>query len=140
MCVCLSLGSTNACCFIEMYSKLTWGELGGNYASFDTGEEQGLGLYKKEFMAEVMGTTHLSAHSESQDAFVCIFEVDELEQAVRNIENNSGQCVTKIQDRPDWGIQAVHLRDPDGNLIELFSELPADKWSGHLIELNKKYE
>lgn len=120
--------------------KLTWGELGGNYASFDTGKGLGLCLYKKKLMAEVMGTTHLPAQSESQDTFVCIFEVTDLEQTVRNIEINGGRCVTEIQDRPDWGIRAVHLRDPDGNLIELFSELAVDKWSQNLVKLSKKYE
>lgn len=120
--------------------KLTWGELGGNYASFDTGEGQGLGLYRKELMSGVLDTTHLPAQSQTQDAFVCIFEVDDLEQTVQSIENNGGSCVTEIEDRPDWGIRAVHLRDPDGNLIELYAELAEDKWSSNLVELSKKYE
>ena len=120
--------------------KLTWGELGGNYVSFDTGEGQGLSLCKKDFMSEVVGKYHFSAQFESQDTCVCIFEVTDLEQTVQTIEKNGGQFVTEIQDRPDWGIRVVHLRDPDGNLIELFSELEADKWSESLIELSKKYE
>ncbi|GIQ71380.1 VOC family protein [Xylanibacillus composti] len=120
--------------------KLTWGELGGNYANFDTGDGLGLGLYKKELMSEVIGTTKLPVRSESQDTFVCIFEVDDLEQTVKNIENKGGRCLTEIQDRPNWGIRAVHLRDPDGNLIELYSELAAEKWSEDLIELSKRYE
>jgi hypothetical protein len=26
--------------------------------------------------------------------------------------------------REAWGIRAAHLRDPDGNLVEIFSPLP----------------
>lgn len=120
--------------------KLIWGELGGNYASFDTGNGQGLALYRKELMSEVVGTTHLPVHAESQDKLVCIFVVTDIEQTVQNIVKNGGRCETEIQDQPDWGIRAVHLRDPDGNLIELFSELAEDKWSQDLVELGKKYE
>ncbi|WP_343423381.1 hypothetical protein [Candidatus Flexifilum breve] len=28
--------------------------------------------------------------------------------------------------RPDWSMRTVHFRDPDGNLVELFSGLRAD--------------
>lgn len=32
-------------------------------------------------------------------------------------------------DYPGWTIRAVHLRDPDGTLIELFEPLSREKWS-----------
>jgi hypothetical protein len=35
-------------------------------------------------------------------------------------------------DRPDWGIRVLHLRDPDGLLIELNEPLPTDQWSKEL--------
>lgn len=108
--------------------KLTWGDLGENYASFDTGGGSGLSLFNRALMAEATGTAHLPGQSESQDTFACIFEVTDLEQTVRNIESKGVIFVSEIQDRPDWGIRTAHLRDPDGNLIELYSNLSADKW------------
>ena len=33
---------------------------------------------------------------------------------------------------PDWGLRVAHLRDPDGNLLELFQDLPKDQWSASL--------
>ena len=41
---------------------------------------------------------------------------------------------------PDWGMRTVHLRDPEDNLIELFSPLTPEQCSEELIEESKKYE
>ncbi len=37
-------------------------------------------------------------------------------------------------DHPDYGIRSAHLRDPDGNLIEIYSQLPKTRWSRQLGE------
>ena len=39
------------------------------------------------------------------------------------------EFVNEPKDYPAWTIQAAHLRDPDGNLIELFTSLPKEKWT-----------
>ena len=40
----------------------------------------------------------------------------------------------------DWGARTVHLRDPEDNLIELFSPLAPEQYSEELIEENKKFQ
>ena len=40
----------------------------------------------------------------------------------------------------DWGSRTVHLRDPEDNLIELFSPMAPEQWSEELIEESKKCE
>ncbi|MEJ7154473.1 VOC family protein [Staphylococcus ureilyticus] len=103
--------------------KLLWGGLGGNYASLDAGDGKELGLFKKEIMADAIGTTDIPKKSSPQDSVALVFEVDDLERIVREIKQRGETIIAAIQDRPLWGIRTAHLRDPDGNLIELFTEL-----------------
>ncbi|GAK08090.1 VOC family protein [Geomicrobium sp. JCM 19038] len=119
--------------------SLTWGEPGGNYASFDVGEGSVLALFKKELIAETVGTTGLPKRALSQDSFMCIFEVSNLEETVREIKKRGGTFESSIQEKPLWGISTAHVRDPDGNLIELITKLPQDKWDESLIEQHKRY-
>lgn len=119
--------------------ELAWGEEGGRYASFATENGQGISLYRRELMAEVVHTTDLPEHVEVQDRFACVIEVANLEQTVEEIERRGGSFITPIHDRPEWGIRVAHLRDPDGNLIELYTNLAKEKWDPALVELSKKY-
>ncbi|EZH66655.1 hypothetical protein DH09_12115 [Bacillaceae bacterium JMAK1] len=119
--------------------SLTWGERGGNYASFDVGEGSVLALFKKELIAETVGTKELPEQVRSQDPFMCIFEVSDLEETVREIKERGGTFISDIEAMPLWGISTVHLRDPDGNLIELITKLPQDKWDESLVEQHERY-
>lgn len=120
--------------------RLTWGEPGGNYASFDAGNGKALGIFKKELMTDAIGTTDLPAQSEGQDKFACVFKVTDLAQTVNDIEKRGGKCCTSIENNPLWGIRTVHLRDPDGNLIELFTKMPKEEWDGSLVTEDEKYQ
>jgi len=40
-------------------------------------------------------------------------------------------------DHPDYGIRSAHLRDPDGNLIKIYTQLPKPRWSKELREEDK---
>ena len=48
--------------------------------------------------------------------------------------------INKPTDMADWGARIVHLRDPEDNLIELFSPLAPEQYSEELIEENKKFQ
>ncbi|MFD2044277.1 VOC family protein [Ornithinibacillus salinisoli] len=120
--------------------NLTWGEVGGNYASFDVGDGKVLALFRKNLMAEAVGTVDLPVQSVAQDRFACVFKVTNLEQTVRDIEERGGRFISSIQKKPLWGIQAVHLRDPEGNLIEIITGLPEEEWDESLLEKDRKYE
>jgi predicted enzyme related to lactoylglutathione lyase len=47
--------------------------------------------------------------------------VDDVDAAVGRL----GECVVHAPvDQPEWGGRVAYLRDPSGNLLELFQELP----------------
>ena len=41
---------------------------------------------------------------------------------------------------PDWGMRTLYLRDPEENLIELFTPLAVEQFSQELIEEDKKFQ
>jgi hypothetical protein len=38
-----------------------------------------------------------------------------------------------------WELE-LHILDPENNLIELYSELPNEKWDDHLIQGEKEFQ
>lgn len=103
--------------------KCVWGDLESGYADLKTGFSL-IALYSREAMAEALGTSDLPGSSKSQDAFSIILEVDSVDKTARLLKQNGVELETEPEDRPEWGIRTAHLRDPDGNLLELFESLP----------------
>ena len=68
------------------------------------------------------------------DKIMLAFSVDDLDRNYRQFIEKDIICINQPRDMPDWGIRCLHLRDPEGNLIELNQELPKDKWSDNLLQ------
>jgi lactoylglutathione lyase len=99
-----------------------WGNEDSGYAEFNTGYIK-LGLFKKELMAEVVPRIEQPSYIVNRDKTVLIFAVDNVDEVYEQVKNHNAIVVTEPQDRPDWGIRTAHFRDPDGNLIEIYSNL-----------------
>ena len=68
-----------------------------------------------------------------------VFEAADLDSTVEALKARGVHFVAELQDRPDWGIRTAHLRDPEGNLIELNSPLPESQWSDELADEAERY-
>jgi predicted enzyme related to lactoylglutathione lyase/ADP-ribose pyrophosphatase YjhB (NUDIX family) len=99
-----------------------FGDESGPYADFDAHSIK-LALFKRDLMAQAIGAPNLSPRQMLQDTAALVFEVVDVESAMNQLEKRGAVFLTEPTDRPDWGIRTVHLRDPDGNLIELNEEL-----------------
>ena len=123
--------------------RVTWGHEGDVYAAFSDrdGTECTLALYRREVMAEVVGTAALPGECPTpcQDRVVLAITTDDLDAAVARMESQGVQFVAGPRAYPDWGMRGAHLRDPDGNLIELIGYLPREEWSRSLEERSLKY-
>jgi catechol 2,3-dioxygenase-like lactoylglutathione lyase family enzyme len=117
-----------------------WGELGGSYASFGTAGGKSFAIFPRAEMARAVGAAHLSSDAASQDRFALILGVGDLEAVVGQLKAKGVAMIADVQARPDWGIRTAHLRDPDGNLIELFDELPSESWDAELRNADEKYK
>ena len=121
--------------------KVTWGREGEGYASFDAGSIT-LALFKRDIMAKDVGTMNLPSEAKCQDRVALIFQVKDLKdlkaEAVK-LKKQGVKLITEPTKRPDYGIRVIHLRDPDENLIEIFSQMPKEKWTEELREEGKSY-
>lgn len=105
-------------------AHLVKGSADGPYAHWDRGEEAALILMDRRAMATAIATAHLPASAgPTQDSTMLVCRVDTVDAALALcLEHGAGQ-VAEATDRPQWGpgLRTAHLRDPDGNLIELQS-------------------
>jgi lactoylglutathione lyase len=99
-----------------------WGDENTGYAEFNTGSLQ-LAVLNKELMTEVIPLTDESSSVNTQDKIFLIFAVDNVDEVHQRLIDNNVTIVTPPQDRLDWGIRTAHFRDPDGNLLEVYSNL-----------------
>ena len=78
-----------------------------------------LSIYKREYMGNALNTTLSVLSSQPQDTAVIILQVPNVDKAYQELSKNGVNFITKPADREEWIIRTAHLRDPDGNLIEL---------------------
>lgn len=95
-----------------------WGEENGTYADFRVGNHK-LALFLREPMAEDIGADQPTPRMEGQDLICLVFAVEDVDKAYHSLVKKGVLPLNEPHDRKDWGIRAFHLRDPDGNLVEI---------------------
>ncbi|MEV8631304.1 VOC family protein [Streptosporangium sp. NPDC051023] len=104
-------------------ASLIRGDEGGPYANWDLRDEAVLSLYDRAAMAGDVGTPAPLPRPRNQDGVALVLRVTDVDDAVGVCERHGGTLVAAARNRPAWGptLRAAHLRDPDGNLVELQS-------------------
>ena len=123
--------------------RVTWGKEGGDYASFDIGldsNKMGLSIFKTDLMAQAVGNIEKQLPLNCREKAVIVIQVEDVDGVYKELITRGVEFISKPADMAGWGGRVVHFRDPEGNLIELYSELKRDKWSDDLIEESKDYE
>lgn len=97
----------------------SFGEETSEYAAFSAGRDQvSVALFGRKHMAEAIG-------GQDPGGVVLSFEVADVDEAAARLRARGATLVAEPTDRPEWGnLRSAHLRDPDGNLVELFSKMP----------------
>lgn len=131
-------------CFRFYTEKLgltaTWGKLGETYASFDVGMPWGLSIFNSNAMASAIGNIDKPLPLDCREKSVIVLKVDNVDEIFTQLSKRGVMFINQPTDMPGWGIRVVHLRDPENNLLELFTELPKDKWDDDLLEDSNKYK
>ena len=120
--------------------ECTWGKLGDNFASFNIGIPSGLALFKAELMSIAINNTDAKKNETLQDKVAIIVQVDSVNETYNSLQSKGVTFLTEPKDMSAWGIRVAHFRDPENNLIELYSDLPKEKWDNHLIEDEKDFQ
>ena len=93
---------------------------GGVYCELRTGGAI-LALFQRELMPGLLGR-ELEPPARS-DAAALTFEVEDVDAAARSLRELGAELVSEPHDYEVAFLRVVHLRDPDGNLIELNAPL-----------------
>jgi predicted enzyme related to lactoylglutathione lyase len=105
-------------------AKLMKGSPAGPYANWDVEDQAVLILFDRATMAAVAGTAELPASAApSQDRTMFVCRVDDVDAGAELCVRHGATLVVAATDRPEWGptLRTAHVRDPEGNLIELQS-------------------
>ena len=78
-----------------------------------------LSIYKREYMGHALNKELAKFPTDPQDTIVVILQVPNVDKAYEELKERGVEFITKPADREEWIIRTAHLRDPDGNLIEL---------------------
>ena len=102
--------------------KPTWGKPGENYASFGFPGGGEIAIFRRSLMADAVGTSARPSTRQEQDTAAVILRVDDVDALYARLKGTV-DFASAPTDRAAWGIRAAHFRDPDGNLIEVFSAI-----------------
>ena len=103
--------------------KAGWGKPGENYASFTFPGGAQIAIFRRSLMADAVGTSAKASTRTEQDTAALVLASDDVDAAYARLRGLGIEFAGPPTDQPAWGIRAAHFRDPDGNLIEVFSPL-----------------
>ncbi|MGD0250759.1 MAG: VOC family protein [Thermoplasmata archaeon] len=95
----------------------------GPYGEFLTGRQAIVSLFDRKLMESAVGTPVDLPKKGHASPVAVVFEVPSVDRTARRLRGRRVRVVQGPTDRPDWGLRTIHLLDPDGNLIEIYSSL-----------------
>ncbi|MFO7656165.1 MAG: VOC family protein [Bacteroidales bacterium] len=112
--------------------QVTWGKIGGDYASFDIGIPSGLSIFKSDLMANAIGNSEKSLPTDNREKIAIILKVDNVDNSFHELSDKGVAFINEPADMTGWGMRTAHFRDSESNLIEIWSELAKEKWDKDL--------
>ena len=106
-----------------MMLPMTFGDEMMGYAYFDTGNA-GLELFSRDGFAASLGEATPSTMPVGRQA-VIVFRVDDVDATYADLVKRGAKAVANPVDRPVWQARTAHFSDPDGYLVEIYSQLQA---------------
>lgn len=101
-----------------------WGDENDCYASFKVADGiEGFALFVSDFMAPAVGNADKNQPTECREKMMISFEVENVDETYQALLKKGLKFINEPTDMSDWGMRTVHLRDPEENLIELFTPL-----------------
>jgi len=119
-------------CFKFYTEKLglepAWGDEEGCYASFKVAEGiEGFAIFVSDFMAPAVGNADKAQPANCREKSMLSFEVENVDETYQAFLTKGIEFVNQPTDMPDWGMRVVHLRDPEDNLIEFYTDLKTEQ-------------
>lgn len=117
-----------------------WGDENSGYVNFKGTEGiEGFALFVSDWMATAVGNADKQQPTGFREKSLVSFSVDNVDETYAAMKAKGIVFVSEPADMPDWGMRSVYLRDPEDNLIELYSPLDPEQFSDELKEESKKF-
>ena len=100
------------------------GDARGPYAEFLWEGSARLGLFDRSRMARAVGRADDASATAHVGAFALILHTPDVDRTYAELVRRGAPILQGPTDRPDWHLRTVHVTDPDGNLVELYSDRP----------------
>jgi catechol 2,3-dioxygenase-like lactoylglutathione lyase family enzyme len=98
--------------------EVLWGDEENVYAEFKVSPVTRLALAARGVIAQVPGVSGQPGAGGSE-RFMLVFEVDDVDAQAAALVGRGVKLLAGPVDRAEWGVRTIHLRDPEGNLIEI---------------------
>jgi len=82
-----------------------------------------LGIFDRGLMAKAVGLAVGRYAARSVGRSAVAFGVKDVDRLASQLRRRKVRLLRGPTDRPEWGLRTIHLRDPDGYLVEIFSRL-----------------
>lgn len=89
------------------------------FASFKTGDAK-IEIFARTQISEIIGEKNLPIDVKSQTKILLCFEVEKIDEVCAGLKKKGVTFINEPHDQKDWDARVAHLRDPDGNVIELY--------------------
>ena len=99
-----------------------YGDENSDYAEFKT-DTIHIALFQRILMANVVDRADYLLDADIQDRAALVLRVDDVTAVYKKLTAKGVEFVTDPVERKEWGCRTSHLRDPDGNLIEINGDL-----------------
>jgi lactoylglutathione lyase len=94
-------------------------------AKFVPGDRTVVGMFEQKLMAEATALGAAPYPTSVVGRSALILETSDVDAVAKELERRNVPLVRGPTDRPAWQLRTIHLQDPNGYLIEIFSPLPA---------------
>ena len=95
------------------------------YGEFEWGGEARLALFDRRSMGQALGSPVGRPEGNGLGRAVVIFRVPDVDAVASRLRRRGVELLVGPVDRKEWGIRTIHLRDPEGNLVEICHWLSA---------------
>ena len=91
------------------------------YGEFLTKGRPIVSLFDRRLMAKAVGLKPGRYSNANTGRSALIFEVKDVDAVAKKLRARGVRLLAGPTDRPDWMLRTIHLQDPDGYLIEIYS-------------------
>jgi lactoylglutathione lyase len=93
------------------------------YGEFLTHGRPIVSVFDRKLMAKAVGLNPGTYSRSNSGRSAIIFEVKDVDAVAKQLRRKGVRLLRGPTDRPDWVLRTIHLQDPDGYLIEIYSPL-----------------